>query len=198
MEPVSHRETPVPIISIGAVDGVLQRLCGKVRAHRPDGGHRPDTDLRSAASADDPGRYEAHYNGRRPIAAASSARPGPTTQSPTFPRSESAADPSSAASSTNMSGLRRSRVNTGGRVLEPHRVAFGASEQRAPERHPSGPASAFPHNCVVGGLSGDTGHTLFDGSTTASISSRSNTTRYSDGKAMTRNNAGRTLSKRYT
>jgi hypothetical protein len=26
--------------------------------------------------------YEAHYDGRRPIAAASSARPGPATQSP--------------------------------------------------------------------------------------------------------------------
>jgi hypothetical protein len=30
-------------------------LCGKVRAHRPDGGHRPDADLWPVASADDPG-----------------------------------------------------------------------------------------------------------------------------------------------
>jgi putative transposase len=40
--------------------------------------------------------YEAHYNGRRPIAASSSNRPGPTTLSPTFPRSGSSAGPSSA------------------------------------------------------------------------------------------------------
>jgi len=32
-------------------------------------------------------KYEAHYNGRRPTAAASSARPGPTTPSPTSPSS---------------------------------------------------------------------------------------------------------------
>ena len=43
-----------------------------------------------------------------PIAAASSARPGPTTPSPTSPRSGSSAGPSSAASSTNTSGPRRS------------------------------------------------------------------------------------------
>ena len=49
-------------------------------------------------------QYEAHYNGRRPIAAASSARPGPTTLPPTAPMSGSGAVPSSAASSTNTSG----------------------------------------------------------------------------------------------
>ena len=43
-------------------------------------------------------QYEAHYNGRRPIAAASSARPGPTTLSPTCPRRGSSAGPFSAAS----------------------------------------------------------------------------------------------------
>ena len=52
--------------------------------------------------------YEGHYNGRRPIAAASSARPGRTTPSPTSPRSRSSADPSSAGSSTNTSEPRRS------------------------------------------------------------------------------------------
>ena len=30
-------------------------LWGKVRAHRPDGGHRPDADLRPATSGDNPG-----------------------------------------------------------------------------------------------------------------------------------------------
>ena len=47
--------------------------------------------------------YAAHYNERAPIAAASSARRGPTTLPPTSPRSRSSADPSSAASSTNTS-----------------------------------------------------------------------------------------------
>jgi putative transposase len=42
-------------------------------------------------------QYEAHYNGRRPIAAASSARRGPTTLSPTSPRRGSSVGPSSAA-----------------------------------------------------------------------------------------------------
>ena len=53
--------------------------------------------------------YEAHYNGRRPIAAASFARHGPTTLPLTSPRSGSSAGPSSAASSTNTSGPHRSR-----------------------------------------------------------------------------------------
>ena len=53
-------------------------------------------------------QYEAHYNGGDPIAAASSARPGPTTPSRTSPRSGSSAGPSSAASSTSTSGPHRS------------------------------------------------------------------------------------------
>ena len=52
--------------------------------------------------------YAAHYNGRRPIAAASSARPGPTTLSPTSPRNGSSAGPSSAASSTSTNEPHRS------------------------------------------------------------------------------------------
>ena len=52
-------------------------------------------------------QYEAYYNGRRPIAAAKSTRPGPTTLPPTSPRSGSSADPSSAALSTNTSGPHR-------------------------------------------------------------------------------------------
>ena len=44
--------------------------------------------------------YEAHYNGRRPIAAASSTRPCPITLSRTCLRNASSAGPSSAASST--------------------------------------------------------------------------------------------------
>jgi len=52
--------------------------------------------------------YEAHYNGRPPIAASSSNRPGPTTLSLTSPGSGSSAGPSSAASSVNTSGPHRS------------------------------------------------------------------------------------------
>jgi transposase InsO family protein len=48
-------------------------------------------------------QYEAHYNGRRPIAAASSTRPGPTTLPPTSPRSESSVSPSLVALSANTS-----------------------------------------------------------------------------------------------
>jgi transposase InsO family protein len=45
--------------------------------------------------------YEAHYNGRRPTAAASCTRRAPTTPLQTFHGSGSSAGPSSAASSTN-------------------------------------------------------------------------------------------------
>ena len=48
--------------------------------------------------------YEAHYNGRRPTAAASCTRRDPTTPPPTLPWSGSSVGPSLAASSTNTSG----------------------------------------------------------------------------------------------
>jgi putative transposase len=38
-----------------AAESEGQRLCGTIRAHRPDRGHRPDADLRRTAPADDPG-----------------------------------------------------------------------------------------------------------------------------------------------
>ena len=52
--------------------------------------------------------YVAHYNRRRPIAGANSARPGPITLSPTSPGSRSSAGPFWAASSTNTSAPRKS------------------------------------------------------------------------------------------
>jgi hypothetical protein len=52
--------------------------------------------------------YETHYNGRRPIAAASCAPRGLTISPPISPRSGSGDGPSSAASSTNTSGSHRS------------------------------------------------------------------------------------------
>jgi hypothetical protein len=57
-----------------------------------------------------------------PIAAASSTRLSLITLPPTYPRRGSSADPFSAASSTNTSGPRKTKVKTSGRVLEPHRV----------------------------------------------------------------------------
>ena len=53
-------------------------------------------------------QYEAHYNGRRPHPAASSARPGPTTLPPASPRSESSVGPFLVAISANTSELLKS------------------------------------------------------------------------------------------
>ena len=53
-------------------------------------------------------QYQAHYNGRRPHRSRQLHPPRPDHPSPTSPRSRSSVGPSSAASSTNTSGLRRS------------------------------------------------------------------------------------------
>jgi transposase InsO family protein len=66
--------------------------------------------------------YAAHYNGRRPIAASHSTRPGPTTLWPISPRRGSSVGPSSAASSTNTSEPHKAQVRTSGRVMKPHRL----------------------------------------------------------------------------
>jgi putative transposase len=86
-------------------------------------------------------QYEAHYNGRRPIAAASSTHPGPTTLSPTSPRSGSSADPSSVASSTNTSGPRRSPVQD---RRPSSRTSQGTAVSTRPQEHlrPPGPAAS--------------------------------------------------------
>ena len=66
-------------------------------------------------------QYEVHYNGRRPIAAASSARLGPTARRRPLPQ----VDPAPARPRRPHQRVRASRieaqVRTGGRVLEPHR-----------------------------------------------------------------------------
>jgi hypothetical protein len=72
-------------------------------------------------------QYKACYNGRRPIAAASSTRPGPTTLPPTSPRSGSSADPSSAALSTNTSGPHRSHGQDRWPSSGPHRMVLQRS-----------------------------------------------------------------------
>src|ERR1019366_1335393 len=94
-----------------------ERLRRKVRAH-PDRGDRPDADLWRTTPAGDPDRV------RGPLQPTTTpprppAPPAPATPSPTSLRSRSSAGPSSAASSTDASELRR---NPGqGRVLEPHK-----------------------------------------------------------------------------
>ena len=57
-----------------AAEPASERLCGTVRAHRPDRGHRPDADLRRTAPADDPGPV------RDPL-----QRAAPPSQPPTPP-----------------------------------------------------------------------------------------------------------------
>jgi Integrase core domain len=78
-------------------------------------------------------QYEAHYNGRRPIAAASFARPGPTTLPRASPRSGSSVGPSSAASSTNTNEPHKSadqhRSPSSG-TPQDHRVGSGLVRAR--------------------------------------------------------------------
>jgi hypothetical protein len=103
-------------------------LMRKGSCSRP--GRRSPTRCRSSAG-DTCGpswpQYEAYYNGRRPIAAASSTRPGPTTLPPTSPRSGSSADPSSAALSTNTSGPHRSHGQDRWPSSGPHRTVLQRS-----------------------------------------------------------------------
>jgi hypothetical protein len=104
MEPVGHPHTPVPIIWIGcsrrrSPTPIAERFVLTARTEITDRmlifGERH---LRSVLA-----EYQAHYNGRRPIAAASFARPGPTTRPLISPSSGSGAAPFSAASSANTS-----------------------------------------------------------------------------------------------
>ncbi len=86
--------------------------------------------------------YEAHYNGRRPHRSRQLRLPRPDHPPPTPPRSGSGAAPSSAASSTNTNQPRRRPGQTGGRVLEPHKVGrcqrlgTGRVQRLVPRQHP--------------------------------------------------------------
>jgi IS6 family transposase len=99
-----------------------ERYCGKVRAHRPDRGHRQmlifgQRHLRAILA-----QYQAHYNGRRPTAASSCARPGPITPSPVSTGSGSSVGPSSAVSSTSTSEPGRSPVQVRWPSTEPRKL----------------------------------------------------------------------------
>jgi putative transposase len=67
--------------------------------------------------------YEAHYNGRRPTAAGSSARPALTIPLLTSPVSGSSADASSGLINEYERVALEDQVNASGQVLEPHRAA---------------------------------------------------------------------------
>ena len=107
------REDPAPEPS-------RECLCGKVRAHGPDRGHRPDADLRPAPPADDPGSV------RGPLQRTSSPSQPPAPPAPAGPptrRPVPGADPASARRRRPHQRIRASRlraqVRTGGRVMEP-------------------------------------------------------------------------------
>ena len=95
-------------------------LCGKVRAHRPDGGHRPDADLRPATSADHPGPVRGPLQRTttpsEPPAPAAPARP-PCGQP--LPGADQAPDCPLRPHQRIRASRIQAKVKTGGRVLEP-------------------------------------------------------------------------------
>ena len=106
-------------------------------------------------------QYAQHYNGRRPHRALQLQPPGPTTPWPIFPRNESSADQSSAASSTNTSELPESpghsqRHNSGtpqGRPRLSGRTLYRRVRLVAIWRRPRLTARGDPaHDHVVAGI----------------------------------------------
>jgi hypothetical protein len=71
--------------------------------------------------------YETHTTGGAPIAAASSARPGPATLSPTFPGTDPASADPRRLHQRVRAGRIESQLSTSGRVLEPRRVGLVAA-----------------------------------------------------------------------
>ncbi len=92
--------------------------------HRPQGGHRPDADLRRTASADDPGPVRGPLQ-RTAAPSEPSALPASARSPCCGPLPE--ADPAPARTRRPHQRVRASRieaqVRTDGRVLEPHRMA---------------------------------------------------------------------------
>ncbi len=108
------REDPAP-------EPASEFLCGKVRAHRPGGGHRPDADLRPVASADDPGPVPGPLQRTsppsRPPAAPAPSRP--PCRRP-LPGADQASGRPRRPYQRIRAGCIEAQVNTSGRVLEPH------------------------------------------------------------------------------
>jgi hypothetical protein len=71
-------------------------------------------------------QYETHYNGRRPIAASNSNRPGPTTLSLTAPGSDQAPARPRRPHQRVRAGRIEAQIRTRSGVLEPHTLRNGA------------------------------------------------------------------------
>jgi hypothetical protein len=108
-----------------------ERLCRKVRAHRPDGGHRPDADLRRTTPANGPSRVRGALQRTTPPPQPP-APPAPARPPRRRPVPE--ADQAPARPRRPHQRIRASRVEaqvkTGGRVPEPHRLPCGVPEVR--------------------------------------------------------------------
>ena len=118
--------------------------------HRPQGGHRPDADLRRTASADDPGPVRGPLQ-RTAAPSEPSALPAPARSPCRGPLPE--ADPAPARTRRPHQRIRASRieaqVRTNGRVLEPHRFtpitfSIGTNQRahRSDSQGPRGPAES--------------------------------------------------------
>src|SRR5260370_25555138 len=98
-----------------------ERLCRTVRTHRPDGGHRPDADLRRTTPAAGPRRVRGALQ-RTPTPSQPPAPPAPAGLPRRRPLPE--ADQAQAGPRRPPQRIRASRVEaqvkSGGRVLEPH------------------------------------------------------------------------------
>src|ERR1019366_9084201 len=100
-----------------------ERLCRKVRAHRPDRGHRPAADLRRTAPADGPGRVRGPLQRTttppQPTAPPAPARP--PCRPPLAGGDQAPARPRRPPQRIRASRV-EAQLKTRGRVLEPHRV----------------------------------------------------------------------------
>ncbi len=102
-----------------------ERLCGTVRAYRPDRGQRPDTDLRRTTPADGPGPVRGPL--QRP---ATSSQPGPPPAQAGSPRRRPLPRANQAPARPRRprqrirAGRVEAQVNNGGRLLEPHKCAL--------------------------------------------------------------------------
>ena len=100
-----------------------ERLCGAVRAHRPDRGHRPGADLRRTTPAVGPGRIPGALQrttpSSQPPAAPATARP---LRRRPLPEADQTPTRPGRPHQRIRAGSVEAQVKTGGRVLEPHRL----------------------------------------------------------------------------